>query len=247
MKETKLISILEGLGLNEKEAQIYLAALKAGPSTISDLAKLTAIKRTTCYGVLDSLLAKGIIKKEIHGIKEKLVALEPYSLSKLVEEKRSALIDALPNFEALRKLGGTESVIRYIEGIDNIKEGYLEVLDSILPGSDYLVFGNMEKWSALFKEFTKEFLNKRSKMPIKVRMLLNEGPVARHRMNEGRFGNEKTKIIKGSKEVETNLIITPNKLLMHQLNPPYIGMIIENRYFINMHIEMYETMWRGLG
>ena len=52
---------LEKLGLNKKEAQIYLAALESGETNIEGLSKKSKIKRTTVYDIVESLKEKGLL------------------------------------------------------------------------------------------------------------------------------------------------------------------------------------------
>ena len=53
MKTTNLTMILQNLGLNPKEAAIYVAAMELGTaSAVSIIAKKANINRTTAYDIL---------------------------------------------------------------------------------------------------------------------------------------------------------------------------------------------------
>ncbi|MDP2917995.1 MAG: helix-turn-helix domain-containing protein, partial [bacterium] len=52
---------LTNLGLSDKEAACYLALLELGPSTVSEIAGLAKINRTTGYDILESLANYGLI------------------------------------------------------------------------------------------------------------------------------------------------------------------------------------------
>ena len=54
---------LKTLGLNQKEASIFLASLELGPATISDIARRSNIKRTTVYNLIEPLLQKNLVSK----------------------------------------------------------------------------------------------------------------------------------------------------------------------------------------
>ncbi len=66
MKNEQLVSILNDLGLSEKEARVYFAALSLGPSTILTLSHAAELKRTTIYALVDSLKKKGLIAIHIN-------------------------------------------------------------------------------------------------------------------------------------------------------------------------------------
>ena len=53
--------IIREIGLNEKEAKIYLELLKQKISTASKLAKITKINRTTAYLELENLMKLGLV------------------------------------------------------------------------------------------------------------------------------------------------------------------------------------------
>jgi len=48
-----MINELEKLGLNEKEARVYLALLELGESNIQGLSAKSSVKRTTVYDILE--------------------------------------------------------------------------------------------------------------------------------------------------------------------------------------------------
>ncbi|MBI4087815.1 TrmB family transcriptional regulator, partial [Candidatus Kaiserbacteria bacterium] len=52
---------LEDLGLSEKEARVYLAALELGQNTAERIAKQASVNRSTTYVQLDSLMKMGLI------------------------------------------------------------------------------------------------------------------------------------------------------------------------------------------
>lgn len=58
---TMLMQNLIKLGLNEKEAILYLGLLRLGPSPVSVLAQRVQIKRVSLYPILDSLCDRGLI------------------------------------------------------------------------------------------------------------------------------------------------------------------------------------------
>lgn len=247
MNEQNLQKTLEELGLSEKEASVYLAALQLGPTTVQQLAYHSGVKRTSVYHVVNSLQQQGLLREEMHGIKQKLAAARPEELLRLLERKKRLLEDALPYFTAMQQLGESESVIKHYEGLKQIQGVYLELTASLMPGDDYMVLSNIERWAPLFEDFAEEFLTQRAKLPIKVRMILAEGPIARKRKGPKRFGNEQTRILpRESKIRTTNLVITPRKVFVHQFEPPYLGLVIENQHMIEMHREMYEIMWSSL-
>ena len=52
---------LEAFGLTEKESRVYLALLELGEAGIGEIAKKSAIKRTTLYDVVENLKKSGLV------------------------------------------------------------------------------------------------------------------------------------------------------------------------------------------
>jgi len=86
----KLQSKLEQLGLSVAEAQIYLAVLRSGPLTASDLANETGIARTSVYPALCSLADKGLVESGVgRGSKFTAVSPEDALASLIVRDERA--------------------------------------------------------------------------------------------------------------------------------------------------------------
>lgn len=82
---------LEQIGLDEKEAKIYLAVLELGPSPVQNVAQRAGVPRATTYLVLDDLKRKGLVTTFERGKKSFFVAESPDHLLELVQHKARAL------------------------------------------------------------------------------------------------------------------------------------------------------------
>ena len=56
----ELLNSIKDLGLNDKEAKVYLALLKFGEANVSDIADEAGMKRPTVYVILDEIRKKGL-------------------------------------------------------------------------------------------------------------------------------------------------------------------------------------------
>ena len=61
MPIAKIKQTLKDFGLKEKEIRVYLGVLRSGEATVSELARIIKVKRTTIYVVAERLLKKGIL------------------------------------------------------------------------------------------------------------------------------------------------------------------------------------------
>lgn len=74
------VDSLKHIGLNEKEAQIYLSLLELGKATVLSVSKRSGIKRPTAYLVLESLVEKGFVSRIIKGKKTFFSSQNPKKL-----------------------------------------------------------------------------------------------------------------------------------------------------------------------
>jgi sugar-specific transcriptional regulator TrmB len=246
MKNNELINILEELGLTGNESQVYFSLLSIGPSTILKVSQASELKRTTVYSIIDSLKQKGLVNIQVNGFKKKLVAEKPEKLEVMLEIKRKKLRALLPEFSALYNLQGGESFLKNYEGLEAVKSVYESLIRDIKPGEDYLVFSSQDDWLSLDKEYFMDFLQRRAQLPIKIKMIFTDTPLAHEWKKMSRNFNSLIKILPKDIDFKSNLVVTPQRLLIHQLTPPVMGIVIENKSIIKLHKEMYEVIWRSL-
>src|SRR4051812_35603168 len=83
-----MLKELQDLGLSEKEARVYLAALEIGQATADQLAKQANIKRPTTYVQLESLMKMGLMSTYEEGKKTYFTPESPDTLKKIFESKK---------------------------------------------------------------------------------------------------------------------------------------------------------------
>lgn len=246
MYDAKLIETLREMGLTEHEAQVYFASLSLGPTTILHIAQSAEVKRTTVYSVIESLKLKGLMSIEVKGLKKLFSAAAPEKLESILESRKERFRDLLPEFSALYNLKGGESFIKYYEGLESVKSVYESLIKDIKPHEDYLVISDQQKWQDADKEYFLDFTRRRAKLPINIRLLLQDSQAARDAKKFEKNYNEKVKILPAGTNLTTNLVVTPQRALIHQLVPPILGIVIENKSVIQMHKEMFEIIWKSL-
>ncbi|HPA25221.1 MAG TPA: helix-turn-helix domain-containing protein [bacterium] len=243
MLDKKLIHTLIKIGLNEKEAEIYLSSLALGPSTVAKISQSSQIKRTTVYSVIESLKEKGLMSIQLKGFKQFYVAEKPDKLADFLEERKKTLKNALPQFESLYQMKGIESVIKHYEGLNNIKSLYNSVLADLKFKDDYLTISDTKRWLAQDEEFFNDFIKKRAKHRARVRLLLQDNEVAQNFKQFQRNYGIEVKILPMDTELNTNLLVVPKQLIIQQLTIPYEAVAIENQNIINMGKQLFEIIW----
>ncbi len=81
----------QSLGFHPSETRVYLCLATLGKATAQLVAHKLDMPRTTVYSLLDSLIAKGFVSKDVQGERGYFVANGPNALKRFIENERSAL------------------------------------------------------------------------------------------------------------------------------------------------------------
>ena len=244
---THFVNVLEQAGLSEKEAKVYLALLETSNSSASNIARLSGIKRSTVYSVIESLKIRGLVRQELRGIKDVLVAESPEKLATLISEKKAALDNILPNLLDLESNKEKGGLIKIHFGIEALKLLYIEMIDLVKPGDDYFILTNHDKWFKQAPDFFPSFIKKRSRLRINVKLILVDTKESRIRATKGKNANEEFKFLPpGTTDISTNLVVTPQRILTQHISANTIALTIDNKALIQTHLEMFRIMWKTL-
>lgn len=189
MNEQELISHIEEIGLSNKEAKVYVACLKTGPSPVQRIADQSGIKRVTTYVILESLVGLGLVSQSVKGKKTYFIAEEPSNLSRLLEKRELELNDQKVNFEqvlpellSLKTLPKETPNVKYYDGADGIKSVMSTFLAAHKHEAVEGIYGisNLDQLYAFFPEFRANASNPtRVREGVKSKIIYNfkDGPV----------------------------------------------------------------------
>src|SRR4051812_12667076 len=111
--------IVEGLGLSEAEARVYLACLEIGAGTNTQIARISTLNRITNYEILKRLRERGVAT-EVAAMKvKKFSVMLPDVLIRMSKEKVAAAEEALPSLLALSS-NNVRPKVSFYEGIEGI-------------------------------------------------------------------------------------------------------------------------------
>ncbi len=126
-------------GLNEKEAQTYLALLELGPTSVVALSKKSGLKRTTVYEILNSLAARGLVSETVFGKRRRFVAEPPEEFFQLKKQELDTLRALVPTLEALRNVAIEKPALRFFQGKEAIRQVFEDMCLNTDPVHDKLL------------------------------------------------------------------------------------------------------------
>ncbi|MDQ1284119.1 MAG: TrmB protein [Patescibacteria group bacterium] len=119
-----LVESLKNLGLNEKEAKVYLALLQLGKTTAYNVAVKSGLKKPTTYVILGQLVEKGFVYNIPRAKKQLFVAESPEECFAIAKERLHFSEKNLPELLAMEKGKKNKVNVSYYEGLGGIRESY---------------------------------------------------------------------------------------------------------------------------
>ena len=166
-----LQKILQELGLEEKEAKVYLELLKLNETTATKISEKTNLDRTLMYQLTNKLIEKGLVSYIIKNNVKYFSAVNPEKLVQDLKEKEKQLQKAMPELLNLKKSKEEETKVEIFKG----EEGLKTVLkDIIRTKKDYIVFGEESQFQEILPIFVYQFINQLSKNNIHEKVLVRE-------------------------------------------------------------------------
>ncbi len=249
-------SLIDNLGLDKNEANVYQALLELGPATVSQITKKASITRTFGYQVLEKLSIYGLVDRVSgEGVKIRYTAQHPRRFVQFIQNRKNQwerrLKDAeqkLPDLVSLYKIA-EKPVVKYQEGVEGVKSIYNQTLES---KEEILSILDIEGWDVPeFSQWGKDYNRERSQKKINERILILDTPQGRKWMKDykGSFKYThyhwvKPEQLPGIKDFGGEINIYENKVVMALLKKPNLmGVMIESSALSNILKALFELAW----
>lgn len=251
------ISILKKLGFSDKSAQIYLALLRLGPSSVRALALECGLNRGTTYDALKWLKEQGVVNYYHQDTKQTFVAEEPEKLHVMVKEQEKELKKIaeklekiVPELQALHHKGGERPVARYFAHTE-IAQILQDVIDTCADDEEqmYRIYSTAGIREHLYDGFD-TFSDVRIAKGISVKVMAIGAGGELRGLDERRW---LTPNHKGSGQAAE--MVTPTYIIIYSGKTAYIslnakkelvGVVIENEGVYETQKRIFDSLWEKL-
>ena len=231
-------SVLEELGLEKREAKIYLALLKLTSTTASKVAEDVGIDRTTTYDILSRLIEKGIVSYVIKNNVKYFKSSSPEQLLLDLKEKEKRLQEIMPKLLALEKEEKEQTSVELFKG----KEGMITVLKMILRDKqNYWLVGGAQEICHFVPIFMKQFLRKCHSSKIKGKLICEEGF---GNNPEDIVGKHETYRIISKKLVSSTIKVWGNKTAFFVFSEPMHTILITSKEVADRQRLFFDHLWK---
>ncbi len=248
---------LTNLGLSDKEAKVYLAAIQLGPAPVQKISQKAKVNRATTYVIIESLMDMGLMSTYDEGKKTFYVAEKPDRMLDYFKEKEKDLHgkigdlkELLPEMMLLYSDFSDRPKVKYYEGVEGLKAVYRdfskgqrkeELIYTFLPVDEF-------NDSVLAKELTAARKKRVAKgVRMKVIYTSEKGRVddyenkAEQNLEEYKFVDYKKCPFKGG------MNIYGNKIFMIDYRGSLGGVVIENHTMADAMKSFFELLWNSIG
>lgn len=238
-----LLETLVSIGMEEKEAKIYLAGLELGRATVLQLSKKSEVKRPTTYVLLDEMCQKGYFAKTVIGEKPLYIAERPSTLVQSAREKERSLTESLPLLEAMSATAKERPKISIYEGKSGVRQVYAQLLES----EEILFFGSIREINRHFSETVKEVVRaSRRKKPV-VRDILTDLPEDRVFAREVMKENSKyqVRVAPAGIHFGSDCAIYGDRIAIFAVRDDFFAVVIQSSEVANSFRAIHALAWQS--
>ncbi|MFH1749863.1 MAG: helix-turn-helix domain-containing protein [bacterium] len=242
--------LIKSLGLNEKQAKIYLASLRLGPNTAGEIAKIAKLKRTTTYFVLEQLKEKGIVSIK----KTKKITLysviSPKTILEKIKRQETSLEQALPELEKLYKEQLHKPKIETFEGLEGVRQVYQDMEKYLSAPEGVMYFGSVAHFfEPEYYDLQENWVRLSKNKKNKCREILNSSGVNRleyfKEVWKSKNPNYQVRVMpKGINMLNNDNGIYGNKLTIFSLQKEIFVVVIESEDIAQAYRNFFELAWR---
>jgi sugar-specific transcriptional regulator TrmB len=244
--ESPLYKGLVSIGLNEKEAGVYLALLELGKRTVTPIARNANINRTTVYDILDSLAAKGLVSVSGKEPLQEYIAESPDKILKLIQiqlDKKQAELkqaeELIPQLKSIHNVSDRPQV-KFYEGTEGMEQVYEDTLTS---HETILAYANVNEMHTAMPDYFPKYYKRRTNKGIHIRAIIPSNEAGVERVNKDKEESRESALVP-----ETQVYFSPeiniydNKIMIASWKEK-LGIIIESKEIADAMKTIYELAW----
>lgn len=231
---------LQLLGLDDKEAKIYLAVLALGESTVLPIAKKAVIQRTYCYDILDSLVGKGFVNFIEKRGRRRFSAIRPKQIKHILSSRMKEFEQILPDLESLYQKAPQRPKLRFFEGREGVAMLYEEVL---AEAKEAWFLGSMADWTKYFPDYI-DYIKKQAAKGIKIKEMVRAHD--KTNLQHTKFwkkGVQQTRLLPKTADFQTDNLLWNNKFVSISYGADLYAVAVESAEIAQTMRAIYEILW----
>lgn len=233
--ENQVTKVLENLGIETREINIYLALINKGTLTALQISKKIRIDRTTIYDILERLIDKGIVSYTIKNKTKHFNALKPKELLIYFKEKYSSLEKILPELNKLASQKKEEIKCELFQGREGLKTILKDLIDT---KKDYKAINIRKEYEEILEYFYEQGVLNLDAFKVKEIAIVEKGQRFQ-KLKRGIYKYLDKKLIS-----PVTTLIYKDKVAFFIWQQPYFAIRVENKTFSKAQKEYFDLLWK---
>ncbi len=246
MEQSQLIEVLEGVGLPQKAASIYVCLLGHSRMDVADIARATGIKRATCYEHLEALLVKNFIIRVPIGKRTFYSANDPKEILNDFKKRTGEFEKNVEAMSTLRGQATNKPNVVFYEGKREMARIYDDLFKTV--GDGYSIFP-ADRFFESFSEAEYDAFDKTmGEHSFKSYDLFVKSKYVKRikEIREKNGGNGKlSKTLPESFKSNVDVLIYGDKVALMSLRD-LSAIVIENKDIAELFKSMHSFIWKTL-
>ncbi len=243
-----IIHVLQAVGLDAKQSQLYVAGLQLGTAPASDYAKTTGYNRITSYNLLEEMVHKGYFTV-VRKVRAKWYApVAPEYIALEARKNAESLERVLPELRSLQGAKYRKPRVRFFEGWEGVRHVYE---DTLTAGTELLNFANSAAIRSFWPLYDSEYVEERVKRGIRLRGIAPDDNAGKRVHGDDQERLREVRLVPARDFDFTNEInIYDHKVAICSFDSglrgdkDMFGVIIESKEVAKTQRQIFEMAWR---
>jgi len=241
-------NILEKIGFNKKESDIYLVCLKHGPESITNIARLAGYKRSTLYNLIEGLSRKGFLVLIRRNKRTYYDATKPRKLLTVLRAKERELEKLMPELEKIKTSKRIIPQIKIYETEENIRDLYDEIYNSFSIKEEVCFLtsiSDLEKYAPFVLKNFNTASEKNKNYKIRELIFADEAGKKYVRNSKKKKVKHAIKLLPTDFLIYNDIVIFKNKAALFSFKKRIIATLIDYQEMTQTIKSLYEWAWRN--
>lgn len=239
--DNDLLKLLEQAGFTQKEAEVYLALLELSRGTVTEIARITKLKRSIIYVLLEGLIKRGHASELPNCKINTYQAMDPSVILFQLKTTAKNFSEMLPMFRTLHNKGKKRPKITYHE----TKEGIWKIYESLNFAQEAFFISSYERINKHFpiaiEKWTKDYQKKL--IPVKGKHLVPNNPFELQVGKKLAVNGQQVRYLPEIPSFNMDFSLSENKLAITSLEDEPFIVVIESEELVKSIRPLFEMAW----
>ncbi|MDA1208877.1 MAG: hypothetical protein O2904_02485 [bacterium] len=238
-------SLLKQIGMDEKQAEIYLALLSLKSAKASAVAKLAKQSRSHVYIILRELEEMGLVSEVEQGNVLRFIAEPPERLLSFLKDRERKFRDlqqlvqgAMPALNAMTSAYAGSPRVTVLKGLDGMKQVYRDILTREYVG----IYNAQASIDTFGDNIVTMLFGKQATLKGRDLIVNNEG-AEQYLLDVPPTKDYQIRLLPKGMDFETDTIVFGDTVTLFAFDDERTIIRIENKKIADTFREWFEVMW----